>query len=453
MSSCESKGLWQGALALLADMTDCGLQPDVISFDTAMSACDKAEQWQPAIELLMKLREASVKEDPVTCSALVSACVKGEEWALALWFIAHMNLERDVFIYTGAMSAYEKSNHWHGALLVFDDLLCSLLEVDLVARNAIIGACTEAWQIALALFSKANCDEISFNALLGACSKGEKTRQSSNECAKPRKWDVRLLAVNQLSRLYFQLRLRSFNRIRRTIVITVWISTLGVLVWVVHVWSTMQHCWQVCPVFLSTKRCLNSTPLCQLQHDPMMPDPMKRCHDFHVRPVVLSRVWFGVGLQISCGFFQSIHYCVFPFPETSKWSTKRFSHLMPSSLDRRIQSSMSSCRSNVAWWSVPIQAGPNCDGGWSLVIPNPSVIRFCAFKMEGLGKSYFIFRHTQFCLETCCSCTLFRPSKERWSRTFAGSGNHLALGHFAFERVETGVLNEIENCKQMQHAA
>lgn len=189
MSSCESKGLWQGALALLADMTDCGLKPDVISFDTAMSACDKAEQWQQAVELLLKLREASLKEDAVTCSTLVSACVKGEEWALALWFIAHMqNIERDVFVYTGAMSAYEKSNdHWHGALLVFDHLMCSFLEVDLVARNAIISACTEAWQIALALFSGSDhCDEISFNALLGACSKGEKTRQSSKECAKPR---------------------------------------------------------------------------------------------------------------------------------------------------------------------------------------------------------------------------------------------------------------------------
>ena len=211
MSSCESKGLWQGALALLADMTDCGLKPDVISFDTAMSACDKAEQWQQAVELLLKLREASLKEDAVTCSTLVSACVKGEEWALALWFIAHMqNIERDVFVYTGAMSAYEKSNdHWHGALLVFDHLMCSFLEVDLVARNAIISACTEVWQIALALFSGSDhCDEISFNALLGACSKGEKLDKARRN-VQSHGHEI-FSCLKQLSRLSIQLRLTAY---------------------------------------------------------------------------------------------------------------------------------------------------------------------------------------------------------------------------------------------------
>ena len=182
MSSYEMKGLWQGALALLSDMMDCGLQPDVISFDTVMSACDKAEQWQQAVELLLKLRAATLKEDVVTCSAIVSACVKGEEWALALWFFADMkNIQRDVFVYTGAMSAYEKSPYWARALLVFDDLMANFLEVDVVARNAVIGACSEAWQIALALCGVSS-DEMTYTSLLIACSKGEKVRHARVHC-------------------------------------------------------------------------------------------------------------------------------------------------------------------------------------------------------------------------------------------------------------------------------
>eukprot|EP00438_Fugacium_kawagutii_P002914 Skav230081 [mRNA] locus=scaffold2569:265953:269109:- [translate_table: standard] len=183
MSACETQGLWQRALVLLDDMASmasmASLQPDVVSFATALSACEKAEEWQQAIELLVKLRGASLKEDAVTCSALASACVKGEEWALALWFIAEMkNIQRDVFVYTAAMGAYEKRDHWNRALLVFDDLLRSSLEVDLVAKNAIITAC--AWKVGMALLGKelAACDEISYNSLLAACAKEEKTRQA-----------------------------------------------------------------------------------------------------------------------------------------------------------------------------------------------------------------------------------------------------------------------------------
>lgn len=128
MSACESHGLWQRALALLTDMARGHLQPDVVSFGTALSACEKAAEWQQAMELAsLQLRGA--EDANAALSALASACVKGEEWALALRFIAEKNIQRDVFLYTGAMGAYEKSDHWNGALLVFDDLQCSSLEV------------------------------------------------------------------------------------------------------------------------------------------------------------------------------------------------------------------------------------------------------------------------------------------------------------------------------------
>jgi hypothetical protein len=95
------------------------------------------------------------------------------------------------------MSAYEKSNdHWHGALLVFDHLMCSFLEVDLVARNAIISACTEVWQIALALFSGSDhCDEISFNALLGACCVFKRRKNSTKLEGMCKATDMRFSAA------------------------------------------------------------------------------------------------------------------------------------------------------------------------------------------------------------------------------------------------------------------
>ena len=138
-----------------------------------------------------------------------------------------------------------------------------------------------------------------------------------------------------------------------------------------NVWWSMEH-RQVCPVFLST-RCLNSTPSCQLQHDPMMPDPMKRCHDFHVQ----------------------CFRCASEYPDFRYFPIVVINELRSNlpwkfrSLDHRIQSSMSSCRSNVVWWSVLIQA-PNCRDGFGWILEgrppqNPSAI-------WGL---YFIFRRTQ----------------------------------------------------------
>ena len=177
MSSFETEGHWQEALVLLTDMINCALLPDVISFDTAMSACDKAEKWQEALELLTKLHSASLQEDVITCSALMSACVKGEQWALALRFFAEMtNIQRNIFVYTGAMNAFEKCNAWMSSLLVFDDMMCSFLEADTVARNAVIGACSDFWWIALGLLdsSVGRCDEVSYNTLLTACAKGQK---------------------------------------------------------------------------------------------------------------------------------------------------------------------------------------------------------------------------------------------------------------------------------------
>ena len=177
MSSFETEGHWQEALALLTDMINCALLPDVISFDTAMSACDKAEKWQEALELLAKLHSASLQEDVITCSALMSACVKAEQWALALRFFEEMkNIQRNIFVYTGAMKAFETCNAWMSSLLVFDDMMCSFLEADTVARNAVMGACSDFWWIAVGLLgsSVGQCDEVSYNTLLTACAKGQK---------------------------------------------------------------------------------------------------------------------------------------------------------------------------------------------------------------------------------------------------------------------------------------
>ncbi|CAK0881903.1 unnamed protein product, partial [Prorocentrum cordatum] len=48
-------GQWQRARALLSEMWEAKLEPDVIDYSAGISACEKGEQWQPALALLIEM--------------------------------------------------------------------------------------------------------------------------------------------------------------------------------------------------------------------------------------------------------------------------------------------------------------------------------------------------------------------------------------------------------------
>ena len=49
MSACEKSGKWAVALALLANIENVSLAPDLLSYSAAVSACEKGGQWQRAL--------------------------------------------------------------------------------------------------------------------------------------------------------------------------------------------------------------------------------------------------------------------------------------------------------------------------------------------------------------------------------------------------------------------
>ncbi|CAK0800945.1 unnamed protein product [Prorocentrum cordatum] len=66
ISACEKGEQWQRALALLSEMREAKLEPDVISYSAGISACEKGGQWQPALALLSEMQGAKLETDSAT---------------------------------------------------------------------------------------------------------------------------------------------------------------------------------------------------------------------------------------------------------------------------------------------------------------------------------------------------------------------------------------------------
>ncbi|CAK0902491.1 unnamed protein product, partial [Prorocentrum cordatum] len=66
ISACEKGEQWQGALALLSEMWEAGLEPDVISYSALISACEKGEQWHRALALLSEMWEVRLEPNLIS---------------------------------------------------------------------------------------------------------------------------------------------------------------------------------------------------------------------------------------------------------------------------------------------------------------------------------------------------------------------------------------------------
>ncbi|CAK0843967.1 unnamed protein product [Prorocentrum cordatum] len=164
ISACEKGEQWQRALALLGEVWEAKLEPNVISYNAGISACEKGGQWQPALALLTVMREAQLDPDViyqlqrwdqrvregrtvaagldttqryVGCelgaqrhlySAGISACEKGEQWQRAFALLSEMR-EAEVkpnviyyTIYNSGISACGKGGQWQRALSLLSEM-------------------------------------------------------------------------------------------------------------------------------------------------------------------------------------------------------------------------------------------------------------------------------------------------------------------------------------------
>ncbi|CAK0820756.1 unnamed protein product [Prorocentrum cordatum] len=122
--ACEKGEQWQWSLALLSEMREASLEPNVISYNAGISACGQGEQWHRAVALLRDMWEAKLEPTQIqlqrwdqrvrerqtvvpglaaaqrdvggedgarlSYSAGISACEKGKQWQRALVLLSEM---------------------------------------------------------------------------------------------------------------------------------------------------------------------------------------------------------------------------------------------------------------------------------------------------------------------------------------------------------------------------
>ncbi|CAK0834544.1 unnamed protein product, partial [Prorocentrum cordatum] len=157
-SACRKGGQWQHVLSVLSDMWEAKLEPNVIfsamqgpvrarrassgsGYNAGISACEKGEQWQRALALLSEMWEAKLEPDVISYSAGISACEKGEQWQRALALLSEM----------------WEGEQWQPALALLREIWEAKLEPNVIfSYSAGISACEkgEQWQRALALLSE-----------------------------------------------------------------------------------------------------------------------------------------------------------------------------------------------------------------------------------------------------------------------------------------------------------
>eukprot|EP00913_Durusdinium_trenchii_P032279 g30224.t1 len=191
LNSCDKGHRWQQAIETW-DRNEEFFQSirgvDVVCFNSTLSACTKGQAWLEALELLRSAGLYRLEPDVVSYgtaigassaagnatvyNATISACVAGDcmpvrqHWKLALHFFHAMPFTSDVYTYNATISALELGNRWDSrldgvervtqemALHFFSSMPKAFLKPTVVSYNAVLAALKLQWPLALALASE-----------------------------------------------------------------------------------------------------------------------------------------------------------------------------------------------------------------------------------------------------------------------------------------------------------
>jgi len=114
---------WGNAFAVLTEMRERSIKPNVVCFTALITACDRTHQPKKALELFDTMQMEGVEPDVVAYNAVINACSNGRMPERALEKCSEMHergLTPNVVTYTSLIRAWGQSRHPQRVWEVFD---------------------------------------------------------------------------------------------------------------------------------------------------------------------------------------------------------------------------------------------------------------------------------------------------------------------------------------------
>ncbi|CAL1141964.1 unnamed protein product [Cladocopium goreaui] len=163
---------WCRGLQLLAEQSFACLVPNAVNYGSLLAR----SPWRPAMEVCRRMVMEAVRANVITCGSLIS-CEKGWRSAFeVLNFMEQNFLRKNLICYNSAISACESSEIWRPAV----EMLRSMSSPNIISFSSSISAC-QTWPMAMQLCMLAGTYSLRSNvvALSSMISAFEKARRWS----------------------------------------------------------------------------------------------------------------------------------------------------------------------------------------------------------------------------------------------------------------------------------
>ena len=142
------------ALQMFTRMQARGIQPDVVTYNTAMTAAIALDKPRAALKLFEDMRWQAIAPTTISYNTAISACARCEDGELALSLFREMetnNIERTTVTYTGLIHACGEARQLDKAMALFTYMDVVGVERTLVTYSVAINACTRngQWELGL----------------------------------------------------------------------------------------------------------------------------------------------------------------------------------------------------------------------------------------------------------------------------------------------------------------
>jgi pentatricopeptide repeat protein len=157
LTALAQGGQYDKVMSLLTKMRRRQVRPNVYTYNSLLNICakDRTPRWKEALSLLSQCqREPGINPDLVTYTTAMRACAQARKSNKAMEIfrvINDMGMELDVYCYTTAMDACAKDRNWKTALKLLEDMTVKGVAPNEFTYSVAITACGNGGQWAKAL--------------------------------------------------------------------------------------------------------------------------------------------------------------------------------------------------------------------------------------------------------------------------------------------------------------